>query len=128
MPSFFLPRGMLSGGAQAKDSLYVQGGLTVLLASYAGFSTGYVHTASDRVLWVNGVDNSTHGILKGTGWEAGVSGGFTIVKTPADYYSTDISREPYGLDFDGDLLPDGSYTVELVANPVGVFHYPAISY
>ena len=119
-------------GTDASTSLYVTRGLTVLLSSYEGFSTSYSQTAENITVWSNAVDPSTYGVLQGTGWTKNATGGFTLVKTLADYAGTrpeDIpagkyadysSKEAYGLTFDGSLLPSADFTVELVANPVGI--------
>ena len=115
------------------DTLYVTDGLTVLLTAYEGHSTPYAAVGNNTVNWINAVDEATYGTLKGTGWKKNASGGFTIVKTIDDYngtrpenvtigtYAFYTPKEQYGLELDGKKhLPEGSFTVELVSNPVGI--------
>lgn len=103
--------------------LYVTRGLTVLLAAYDGYATDYTVASDKKTIWMNGVgDEPTFATLEGTGWTRNVAGGFTIVKTVADYNGTSFLtwKERFGLTLDGSMIPSGEYTVELVANPVGI--------
>ena len=109
------------------DTLYVTKGLTVLLAAYGNMNTDSYKAADNQLLWYNGVTEGTYATLLGTGWAANPNGGFTIVKTLADdchkwNASTSLYRykESYGVELQASMLPEGSYTVEYIANPVGV--------
>ena len=109
------------GGSGA--GLYVSKGLTVLLAAYTGFSTPYVVQGESSVLWANGMAEGSFATLMGTGWRKNATGGFTIVKTINDYSdsgSPNRPKENYGLELGTEMLPEGNFTVELVANPVGI--------
>ena len=112
-----------AGGSDSVGTgLYVSKGLTVLLASYESFSTPYVTPSESSVLWANVVKEGNFATLEGTGWKKNATGGFTIVKTMDDYEGTTFltPKENYGISVDGSLLPDADFTVELVANPVGI--------
>ena len=109
------------------NTLYVTDGLTVLLAAYNTANTGSYDAASDKLLWYNGVTEGTYATLLGTGWKANANGGFTIVKNintdcnpPNAQTSLYNYKEDFGVILQSQMVPEGDYTVEYVANPVGV--------
>ena len=120
------------GGVDYKDTLYVTDGLTVLLSAFKGYSTPASAVEKNKSLWTNAVDTDTYAMLMGTGWKTGKNGGHEIVRTLDDYdgtrpedivpgtYAYYTPKEDYGIQLDGDWLPEGEYSLELVANPVGV--------
>ncbi len=107
---------ILGNDSGLADSLYVTDGLTMLLAAYSGFNTGAIGGNGAPISWFNGVQQGSFATLRGSGWTLNEDGGFTIVKTWEEFQK-DIT---FGLYLDQSLLPTGGYTVELVANPVGV--------
>lgn len=107
-----------------EDTLYVTKGLTVLLSAYKTVITSYNEETGE---WENGVTGNNYAKLVGTGWTANAGGGITIQKTVDDYIppqegvtSLYNTKEDYALVFDTSMVPTGSYTVEYVANPVGI--------
>ena len=107
-------------------TLYVTDGLTTFLSAYNTVSTGDFQSSDTELLWYNGVGEGSVATLKGTGWKRNVNGGYTIVKTVYDYdwpnASTSLYRtkEDYAVILAGSMLPDADFTVEYVANPVGL--------
>ncbi len=98
------------------DTLYVTDGLTMLLAAYSGLNTGAIGGGDAPVSWFNGVQQGSYASLRGSGWTLGANGGFTITRT-WEKFNEDTT---FGLYLDQNLLPTAGYTVELVANPVGI--------
>ena len=107
---------ILSKDLDIGNSLYVSDGLTVLLAAYNGFHSGSIGGVETPVNWFNAVESGSSATLRGKGWKAGENGGFTIVKTWEEF-NQDVT---FGLYLPTEKLPEGSYTVEIVANPVGI--------
>ncbi len=115
----------LSSPFDMSETLYVTDGLTVLLSAYNGVSTDLIESGESAVLWQNAVTVGSFATLKGTGWKRNASGGVTIVKTIEDYTLSPsgtmfLSNEDYALVLNAEMLPAESYTVEYVANPVGI--------
>ena len=107
---------ILGGEMDLAESLYVTDGLTVLLTAYAGFNTGSIGGGDAPINWFNGIKQGTFAALRGKGWTLGENGGFSITKT-WDEFNKDTT---FGLYIDQQFLPTADYTVELVANPVGI--------
>ncbi len=116
----------MSGEFSMDDTLYVTEGLTVLLASYLTLKTPTTVVSESSMLWQNAMGESSFVNLKGKGWTANAVGGLTIVKTLDDYHHPNAStslyntKEDYAIVLGSDMLPTGDYTVEYVANPVGI--------
>lgn len=108
-----------------ESTLYVTDGLTVLLSAYNTVDTDNFQSDSDSLLWYNGVSEGA-ATLQGTGWYRNPNGGYTLVKTLDDYdwpnqfTSLYRTKEDYALILSPSMLPETDYTVELVANPVGI--------
>ncbi len=107
---------VLGNDMDIANSLYVTDGLSMLLTAYAGFNTGAIGGGETPVSWFNGVKQGSFAQLRGKGWTLSENGGFTITRT----WETFNQDRTFGLYLDQTLLPQGSYTVELVANPVGI--------
>lgn len=101
--------------ADTDDTLYVKSGLRVLLTAYKGHNTGYYQSEAG-VSWFNAAMTDESATLKGSAWTLNENGGFTIVRTLADYQAD----ATFGLYLPGAALPEGSYTTELVFNPTGI--------
>ncbi len=102
----------------AIDTYYVTDGLTVFLSAYENYSTSYTNMGN-TIAWMNGMKQGEVATFKGDGWKRGERGGFTIVKSYNEY----LSDRTFGLYLPESMLPDASYTVEFVCNPVGASTY-----
>lgn len=98
------------------STLYITEGLDVLLMAYQSMNSGTLVTGEKSVSWFNAVKQGTFATLRGTGWELLPEGGFKIVKN----YDQFMADRTFGLYLDKEMLPEGAYTVEIVANPVGI--------
>lgn len=105
--------------------LYVTNGLKVLLTAYNGLSTGML-TSSTATLWANAMKPGEYGTLTGN-WARQAAGGMRIDLTLPDGMTNGSEASSYfsqnnnfGLELDYSMLPEESYTVEVVTNPVGI--------
>ena len=112
------------------SSLYVTEGLTVLLTSYEKASTSFETISSNQLRWYNGVSGGEdYATLIGTGWTQKTDGVGIVKNIQTDYNAPNSttslyrSKEDYAITLPAEMLPSGSYTVEYVANPVGVTDY-----
>ncbi|MBP3437181.1 MAG: hypothetical protein J6K61_04680, partial [Clostridia bacterium] len=110
-----------------EKALYVTEGLTVLLSSYKGFSTGVI--GEENLMWSNAVQKGTAGMLMGNGWHKSEDGGLrirdTIPQSVADSnlvreYRNSTGQNNFYLSFDYSLLPKEDYTIESVMAPEGI--------
>ena len=110
-----------------KDTtLYVTDGLTILLASYDGFSTA-TRFGESEVLWANAVNEGTYGTLMGRNWYRSEDGGIMTrdTATQAEIEAKNVKPRPnkgddFYLTFDYSMLPDGDYTLETILAPEGI--------
>ena len=99
----------------ANDTYYVTDGLSLFLSAYQSYST--VHTEiGGKLYWTNGVGTGEMAAFRGTGWTRNAEGGFSITKSYDEY----LKDRTFGLYLPTTLLPEESYTVEFVCNPVGI--------
>jgi len=96
-------------------TLYVTDGLEILLTSYESMNSGMLATDAG-ITWFNAVEKGTYGTLRGAEWKLNPTGGATIVKN----YDAFMKDRSFGLYFGAEMLPEEDYTMELVANPVGI--------
>ncbi len=103
-------------GVAPEDTFYVTDGLVLLLASYRGLDTGsYIAAAHGG--WYNAVTQEQEATLKGYGWyKDPVTGGLTVHRTREEY----LSNSTFGVYLPKAALPAEDYTLEFVANPVGI--------
>ncbi len=113
---------LYSGKTDFRNNYYVTEGLTLLLAAYKGFDTGSYTTANGGA-WLNALDNTHLATLKGSGWyKDSERGGLTVHRTIEEYdRDTHGNRTNiFGVYLPAAAMPDGDYTLEVVANPVGI--------
>ncbi len=101
--------------ADTKDSLYVKKGLRLLLTAYQSNNTGYYQSEAG-ISWFNAAMADESATLKGGAWKLNENGGFTIIRSLADYQAD----ATFGIYLPGAALPAESYTTELIFNPMGI--------
>lgn len=111
-----LDRFCTGGKGDAGELLYVTDGLTYLLTSYKGHSTGYFDN-NGTLLWKNGYGLSPAATLKGVGWQLNPDGGATFHQRAGDF---DFNKMDFGIVLPSVALPEEDYTVEWVFNPIGL--------
>ena len=97
------------------DILYVKQGLVGLYAGYANYDTGTLETGNG-LTWFNAVEPTKSATIRGAGWSKAEEGGYTIHKTLAEYNAD----KGFGIYLPVSIMPEKSYTVELVATPEGI--------
>ena len=109
------------GTLSLEDSYYVSDGLVILLTSYNGFDTGSTVVNGSGV-WYNPANPDQAATLNGTAWyKDSETGGLTIHHTIDEFqqYKNDKTNI-FGIYLPTACLPAEDYTLELVANPVGL--------
>ncbi|MBO5755802.1 MAG: right-handed parallel beta-helix repeat-containing protein [Clostridia bacterium] len=97
------------------EVLYVTDGLVALYASYVNYGTGEMDMGGVTG-WMNAVNPAQMATIRGSGWEKGANGGYTIVKDLAAYNA----EKSFGIYLPVSALPDKSFTLEFVATPDGI--------
>ncbi len=98
------------------SSFYVTEGLVLLLASYHGYDSGSF-AATTGGGWFNALNAEQTATLKGNGWYKNTeNGGLSIERTYSEY----LEDRTFGVYLPQEALPAEDYTLELVANPVGI--------
>ncbi len=103
--------------ASGQGNLYVQDGLTYFLAAYGNYYTGLSY-ADGAYYWKDACGNEGTE-LRGANWTAGENGGFTYLCDKSEVRGFQNGTD-FGLYLPASALPDESYTVEWVYNPVGI--------
>lgn len=104
----------------AEDTLYVQSDLRVLTTAYTGKDTGSL-VASNAISWFNAAKKGEMITLRGAEWtrRANEQGAGYYILKEYDQMQTAAGRN-FGIFLEGNMLPEGDYTIEMVVNPTGV--------
>lgn len=111
-----------NGKTDFRNNYYVTEGLTLLLAAYKGFDTGS-YVVADGGKWFNAWDNTQTATLNGSGWyKDSERGGLTIHRTIEEYNQSTSGNKTniFGVYLPAAAMPDADYTIEVVANPIGI--------
>ncbi len=103
----------------ASDTLYVQDGLRVLTAAYAGKDTGAI-VSDSSISWFNAARKGEMITLRGAEWERRANeqgAGYYILKQKSEMKGSGLK---FGIYLTPDMLPEKDYTIELIVNPTGV--------
>ena len=106
---------LFSQEVEAGDLLYVTEGLTGIFSSFEGYSTALIAGATASQ-WVNGLNVTQTATLKGEGWHAEETSGFTIYRTYEEYQQ----NKTFGVYLPAELLPEKDFTLEFVSAPMGL--------
>lgn len=107
----------MSGEVTEDSTYYVTDGLVLLLSSYKGFESGFFNETSSKGTWFNAMNREQTATLKGKGWYKNAeNGGLTIERTYEEYKED----KTFGVYLPVEVMPEEDYTLEVVANPVGI--------
>lgn len=104
-----------------EDTLYVTDGLRVLTTAYSGLDTGAVLSENGSgVSLYNAVRWDEKVTLKGAEWQRranNLGGGYYLLKQVTK--TTPVADRSFGVYLTPQMLPEASYSLELIVNPTG---------